>query len=671
MPDLQPWSRLRMGVDYYPEHWDVSMWEEDALLMKRTGVKIVRLAEFAWSRLEPAEGQFDFTWLDQAVDLFHHHDIGVVLGTPTNTPPRWLTDSCPDVLPITASGQPVHAGVRGHRCFNSPSMRTYASRIVHRLAEHYAGHPAVEGWQIDNEYWLLECHCTACNERFREWVKAKYETLDEVNRSWGTVVWSGEFNDWTQITTPLGGSPFQNPSYLLDYYRFQSASAAEFQQEQIALLRKLAPEHYITHNFHSYPQKLDLHQIGEELDFASFDYYPNTSPDKTSTGPYSGALSLDLTRGIKQRGFWIMEQLSGPPGCWFPMWRTPQPGFIRAFAWQTIARGADTVVHFRWRSALQGAEQYWHGLIDHSNVPGRRFEEFTQLCEEVNKAAANLSGTTVQSEAAILYASDQLLSMGIQKQSEGLDYYENIKQWHKALTKLGIGVDVIHTDAKLDSYKLVIAPHLYLMDEALAERLESYAASGGTVILTTRSGVKQMNNICHMEQLPALLSRCAGVTVSEYDPIGKDAHIITTGDASYACSQWNDLLVPQTAEPIAWYNDDFYCGTPAVTRNRLGEGTVYYTGTQPEEAYLIRLLREAASVAGLSCFDKELPEGVQLTVRTGEQASYLFVLNLSREEAVVELEAAYPSLLTGEVCGRELTLPPYGVEILELPREHA
>ncbi|MEF2967639.1 beta-galactosidase [Paenibacillus sp. M1] len=659
-------NTVQIGVDYYPEQWDSSLWEEDIQLMKVTGVRVVRVAEFAWSRLEPSSGIYEFDWLDKVLNLFHKYGIGVVLGTPTNTPPRWLTDLRPDILPVSADGSLHHPGVRGHRCYNSESLQLYGLRIVERMAEHFGEHPAVIGWQIDNEFGMTDCHCSRCSARFSEWVKRKYGTLAAVNKAWGTVVWSGEYSEWSQIGAPLGGSPFQNPSYLLDYDRFQWDAVTEFQRCQIDMLRRLCPGHFITHNFHSYPQRLDLYRLGKDLDVASFDYYPNTSPDKQSTGPYSGALSLDLTRGIKRRNFWIMEQLSGPPGCWFPMWRTPYPGFIRAFAWQAIARGADTVVHFRWRSAVAGAEQFWHGLIDHSNVPGRKFEEFAVLCSEVNALSNQLKGTELKHEAAILYSPEQLAALRIQPQAEGLDYYENIKDYHRALTKLGIGCDVIDWNEPLDGYKLIVAPGLYLMNEEAAARLEKFAADGGSLVLTSRSGVKNMDNQCEMMPLPGRLARCAGIVVEEYDPIGGDIHSIVDADGrSFECSQWCDLVSPREADTLMRYGGDFYAGKPAVTVNAFGRGQVYYLGTHAEESYLKRLFFKIAGRQKLTMFPN-LPEGVQITIRSGKNKRFMFVLNLSRESRKVTLPGAYQSILYEEPRGRELEMEPYGVDILEI-----
>ncbi|MDR9745294.1 beta-galactosidase [Paenibacillus taichungensis] len=657
---------IQTGVDYYPEHWDPNLWEQDARLMADSGVRIVRVGEFAWSRMEPADGQFDWTWLDQALDTLHRNGLQVVIGTPTMTPPRWLTEKCPDILPALASGQLYHEGVRGHRCYNSPSMRTYSARIVQKLSERYAGHPAVIGWQTDNEFSFTDCQCTACSEAFREWVRARYISLGQLNQAWGTVVWSGEYSDWKQVTPPYGGSPFQNPSFLLDYSRFQSDSIVAFQSIQIEIIRHNCPDHFVTHNFHSYPQKADQYKIGQDLDFASFDYYPNPSPNKTDTAPYSGALSLDLTRGIKRRNFWIMEQLSGPPGCWFPMWRTPQPGFLRAYSWQTIARGADAVVHFRWRSATIGAEQFWHGLIDHSNVPGRRFKEFQQLCTEVNSLGERLQGSTLQNEVAILHSHNQLNALRIQPQAEGLEYYENIKVWHRALTKWGISTDVIHSSEALDGYKIIIAPHLYLLDENTAERLQAFAADGGILVLTHRTGVKNDNNVCVMAPLPGMLSACSGVRVAEYDPIGADQiQIRDEKGNTYAASQWADVLELDTAQAIAVYVDQFYAESAAVTQNNWGEGAVYYVATQPDEAYLSQLLRTIAEQCGLSEM-QSLPDGVQVTTRSGPNGTFRFILNLSPETVSIPLQASYTSALDGTMKGPRLELAPYDIEILEI-----
>jgi len=659
-------DRLQVGVVYYPEQWDSAKWEADIKRMKEADVTVVRLAEFAWSRMEPTPGHYNFEWLDEVIDLFAQHDIEVILCTPTNTPPRWLTDQHPDVLPVKADGMTTPAGVRGHRCFSSMTYKSYTSAIINKMASRYSTHPAVVGWQIDNEFGMLDCHCNDCNTSFRQWLIRKYETVSKLNEEWGTIVWSGEYSDWQQVTVPYGGSRFQNPSYLLDFARFQWDIADSFLREQIEHIRQYSKDQFITHNFHTYPQRLNLHQLGQALDVASFDYYPNTDPLKQATGSYSGALSLDVTRGIKQKNFYIMEQLSGAPGCWFPTWRAPFPGFIRAFAWLAIAKGADKVLHFRWRSAAIGAEQFWQGLIDPSDVPGRRFLEFSQMAQEVNRLSSKLKDTTFQHQVAILMSHENMEAMRIQHQSGGFDYYENIKDYHRTLTKLGVGCDVIEVGASLDQYKIVIAPSLYLMNADIANRLEQFAHAGGTVLTTFRSGVKRMNNH-HVEViLPGDLQKCSGIYVEEYDAIGQHHHHIQDEDGeTFTCSNWCDIITLHGAEAIAWYQDEFYSGTPAVTCNRVGKRSVYYVATHPEEAYLRKLMIRLAEEQQVT-YEANLPTGVQIIERFNESTKYLFIFNLSREAVTFPLDRPGYSLINEVAREEKLELAPFELDILEV-----
>ncbi|WP_244860646.1 beta-galactosidase [Thermobacillus xylanilyticus] len=658
---------MRMGMDYYPEHWDRSMWEQDAKLMRETGVSLIRVAEFAWSRLEPKEGHYDFGWLDDAIGTFHRHGIQVVIGTPTCTPPNWLVKKCPDVLPRDAQLHPHYPGIRGHRCYNSPSMRHYSARIVEKLALHYKDHPAVIGWQIDNEFSLHECNCDQCNEKFRSWLKARYSSVEAVNAAWGTVVWSGEYSDWSEITTPLGGTRWKNPSFLLDYKRFETDSVVEFQQMQVDILKKHCPHHFVTHNIWSYPMSLDYYKLCKNLDFVSLDYYPSTSPEKDVTSGYSGALTLDLSRGIKRRNFWIMETLSGSPGCWMPVWRAPYPGFIRAVSWQSIARGADTIVHFRWRSAPSGAEQFWHGILDHSNVPGRRFEEYRGLCAEVRRLAPHLEGTQVKGEAVILHSHEQYNAFQAQYQSDGFNYFDNIKAVHRAFTKLGIMTDVLNEHEDLSGYKLIVVPSLFLLDPELAGKLEGYVRNGATLVILPRTGVKTRTNLCWIRPLPGPLAETAGVMVAEYDPIGKETNSIRWNGKTYSCNQWCDILTPQGAEPAAWYEKEFYAGQAAATVHALGSGKVWYIGTFPEEQFYLDFFKQAADELGLFYFP-DLPEGVQISIRSKGGKRYLFILNFSRRQQTVRIGQSYRSLLRDGPVAPELDMNPYDVEILELSR---
>ncbi|TDQ40850.1 beta-galactosidase [Aureibacillus halotolerans] len=654
---------IYIGVDYYPEQWERSQWESDVKLMKASGVNVVRLAEFAWSRLEPKEGAYCFGWLDDAIDLFASYGIDVVLGIPTMTPPNWLVEAYPDVLPQLDNhlGQP---GVRGHRCYNSPSYQKKTRQITRQLAAHYNDHPAVIGWQTDNEFALLMCGCEHCTEAFHMWLKRTYGSLEMVNKQWGTVVWSGEYSSWSQIRLPKNHHTYFNPSFLLDYRRFQSESVTAYQHIQIEEIRKLCPTHFITHNTWADGTPLHHYELFKELDFASIDYYPNTSPEKVKTNPYSGALLLDRTRGMKQAPFWVMEQLSGPPGSWQNIWRAPYPGFIRAAAWQSISRGADGVVFFRWRTAAVGSEQYWHGLLDHHGVPGRRLEEFSKFSKEVGELSSLLEGTTVNNNVAILWDFDSHTSFKLQKQTEGLDFEEHVKELHRSLLRLGLGVDLIDPKVDISSYRLIIVPMLYVLTDETAAKLEAFVEKGGILVVTPRTGVKLANNQMRQDHLPGPLARCLGVRVTEYDSLGLEPHSIQhSSGIRYSAHYWSDLLELQGAEASCVHADQFYKGTPAVTKHAFGKGAAYYLGTFPEEAYYDALFADLSEEAGLSPMTS-LPEGVQVSVRERDGVRLVFLLNMSRQTQTVPIEGSFVSQLSGESVQQKKQLEPYAIDVL-------
>ena len=644
---------MRIGVDYYPEHWDKKMWSEDAKLMAETGVKLVRLAEFAWCRLEPSDGVFDFDWLDDAVRIFADHSIDVVIGTPTNCPPRWLCEKHPDILPVGDSGKTNPIGIRGHRCMNSPVFREYAGRIVDRLAAHYKNFGNVIAWQIDNELEANICYCETCTDKHREWLKNKYGTIEALNRAYGNVVWSGEYSSWEQVDPPYGGynPAWLNPAYMLDLRRRAAEDVTEFAEFQADIIRSHIPGAKITTNTWFCSNMPDFRELFADLDFVSYDNYPATGIPDDYEDIYTHAPHLDLMRGIKRKNFWIMEQLSGGIGCWMPMQKTTRPGMIKGYALQAFAHGADTVVHFRWRTANTGAEMHWHGLIDHSNVPGRRFAEFAELCREA-EGLADLRGTELRADVAVLFSPESEAAFKLQPQTDGFSYMEQIKLVHQAFARYGVNVDIIDEHEDISQYKIVCVPALYIVSDDVVSRLYSFAKSGGTVVITARSGVKDSNNNCIMEQLSTVYKELAGCHVSEYDPIGwSRAKLRFTDGEVFDCRQWCDILEPDTAEALACYDSDFYAGKPAVTVNRYGSGTAYYIGTVGERRMYEKLAKTMLDDSGIP-YIAELPENVEVTVRTGNEVTAMFVFNNSGSEKTVCLD------------GKDITLEPFGMSII-------
>lgn len=639
-----------IGVDYYPEHWDKSLWKADADLMRESGVKIVRLAEFAWCRLEPQEGNFDFGWLDEIIGILSERDIKIVLCTPTNCPPMWFYEKYPDAVQTEKDGRKTNTGIRGHRCINNADFLRYAERIIDTMTKRYADNKAIIAWQIDNELEANFCFCETCIGKYRSWLKARYTTVEAVNKAYGNNMWSGEYSSWEQIKPPFGSYPdaWLNPSYMLDYNRYASDSVVEHINWQRELIRKNCPDTAITTNVWFCRNMPNFYDEFKKLDFISYDNYPTTRLPDNSEECYSHAFHLDLMRGVKRKGFWVMEQLSGGLGCWAPMGRTPSPGMIKGYSLQAFAHGADTVVHFRWRTAVSGAEMHWHGLIDHSNVPGRRFNEFSELCKEAAALEA-VRNTEIRSDIAILYSPDDEYAFKIQPQTNGMYYMEQHFLLHSAFAKYGLNIDVISRLEDISRYKIVIAPQIYITDEAVTKRLYEFTENGGTVVLTNRSGVKDENNKCIMEQLPTVYRKLVGAYVEEYNPIGYDTSSIRLTDGSiYKCRQWCDILCTETAETIAVYDEEFYKGKAAITRNSCGRGTAYYIGTVCEKKLYCKLAKDILLESGIP-FVEGLPDNVELTTRTGDGIIARFIFNNTAENQHFTLDKEEISLAPFEM----------------------
>ncbi|MBQ8596826.1 MAG: beta-galactosidase [Lachnospiraceae bacterium] len=646
---------MRIGVDYYPEHWDRSLWEADADLMQKTGVKVVRMGEFAWCRFEPTEGNYDFEWLDEIIDIFAKREIDVVLCTPTNCPPLWLYEKYPDAVQTGSDGKKIATGIRGHRCYNNPDFIRHSKQIIDLMTKRYADNKAVIAWQIDNELEANFCMCETCIQEYHDWLKDKYGSVEAVNKAYGNNMWSGEYSSWEQIKPPFGSHPhaWLNPSFMLDFNRYASDNMIKYVKMQTEIIRANCPNTMVTTNTWFCENMPDFYKTFEDLDFVSYDNYPTTSIPKDPEEYYTHAFHLDLMRGIKRENFWIMEQLSGGMGCWMPMVPVPQPGMIKGYSLQALAHGADTVVHFRWRTAVSGAEMFWHGLIDHSNVPGRRFNEFAQLCEQA-KELDYIEGTEVKSEVAILYSSDNEYAFKIQPQTKGMYYLEQMKLFHAAFAKFGKNVDIIGQHEPFDGYKIVVAPQMYITDETVVKRLYEFAKAGGTVILTNRSGVKDEINKCIMSPLPTVYRELVGAYAEEYDPLGEGSVSVKFADGMECRGrEWCDVLCAESAKVLAAYDSEYFKGKAAITENAYGDGLAYYVGTVGEKKLYYKLVMDILDKTGVD-YIKGLPENVEVTTREGNGKKVQFVFN--------DTDKVQKFTLSGE----EVCLEPFEMQIRQL-----
>ena len=663
---------MRIGVDYYPEHWPRDRWETDARMMREAGISVVRLVEFSWSELEPSGGQYTFEWLDSAIAVLEQHGISVVMSTPTATPPKWLVDRNPDILPIDRHGNTRNFGSRRHYCPNNPSYIAETAKIVEVLARRYGSHPAVESWQIDNEFGNENsnfCFCLYCATAFRLWLRDKYETIDELNRRWGTVFWSQRYASFDEVDLPsapqcedsCAQTHGLNPSLMLDFNRFNSDSIIRYQNEQIAVLKKytLAP---VTTNMMGTYAGINYYKMAEKLDFTSWDNYINTQWGRGEA--HVTALGHALTRSLKpQVPMWVMEQQSGPCG-WAKMGDMPKPGQLRLWTWQAIAGGADTVVYFRWRPALFGTEQYWYGILNHDGCETRRYREIAQTGREIADLTQKCGPLAYSAEAAIIRDYESLWSHRIHSHAEDFSADGSMKSMYKALHSRGINAMFLSPECDPMAYKIVFAPAWILADESMAQRMEEYVNQGGRLVLTYRSGVKTTDNTMHPMPVPGVFAGLAGAVAEEFDPMGGRTVPVSSAFGSGEARIWCDVLEPATARTLAMYTGEYYAGKSAVTENRVGKGFVYYIGCELDDKTLQSVIDYAVRSAGIVPEFAVIPDGVEIHEAKSEGRSVWFVLNHNSCDVILLLEHEYTDAMTGNTHSFSLHLERYGVAVL-------
>lgn len=655
---------MKFGADYYPEHWPEERWETDARLMREAGFNIVRMAEFAWVKMEPREGEFDFDWLLKALDILNKHDIQAIIGTPTATPPAWLCINKPNVMRVTENRQQVTFGNRQQSCINQPEYYEACVSIIEAMVDVFGEHDGVYGWQIDNEFWPV-CYCGECQRLFHDWLYNKYGSLEKLEEAWGTIFWSQTYTHWQQIPLPWATSGAPNPSLALDFRRFFSERYARFTRKQIELIRRGSGKP-ITHNFMGLgSDMLNYQLIADQLDFISWDNYPLHGVENAAMI----AASHDLTRGYLKKNFWVMEQMSGPMG-WGEMTPSPKPDRIREWTYQSVGRGADAIVYFRWRPCRFGTEQYWHGILNHDGSTNRRYAEIKQTREELAKFEDILLKTQVKAEVAFINDHDSRFAFMYQKSNAALSYVDTMLSIYTGFYNLNIPVDVLTKDQKLSGYKVVVAPAHFVLDKERAKLFREYVQNGGTLVMTYRSAVKDSTSLIFDEPLPGLLQNVFGMTVSEYHSPAKDEENMiwgqmgeTSGHSSQA-SIWLDILEPKGAEIVAKYDGGFIPDTVAITRNKFGSGMAYYIGTQPEAEFmgaLVDLIVTSSNVQkGI-----ETPEGVEACVRVGDGFSLTFLINHTDQIKTIPIDKPCTNLICGKPVEGSVELDSYGVAVLK------
>jgi beta-galactosidase len=649
---------LYLGAAYYPEHWPDDCWAENIRLMREASINVVRMAEFAWSTLEPKAGEFQFDWLDRAISELAGQGIQTVLGTPTAAPPAWLVQEHPDLLAVEESGRRVQFGNRCHYCVTSPDFHAATQRIVEAMAGHFGANPSVIGWQVDNEYNRV-CYCDRCRDLFQRSLKDKYCSLENLNQSWTTVYWSQTYSDWRQIPIPIGR---HNPGLRLAFKHFTTETYRKFQKIQIDLLRQhISPEVWITHNFMGWYPGYDHYEMTADLDFASWDWYIGTGNHDYLV---SGAVH-DLTRGFKRKNFWLMETQPGHVN-WSSTNNALDKGEARAMAWHAVSHGADAVLYWQWRSALNGQEQYHGSLLDASGSPRPFYQEVRQLGQDFQRAGALLNGSTVQAQAALLHDYDSRWSIDWDPHNDSFDYISHFNHYYRPFAASNIPVDVISADVSLDGYALVISPALIILDEARVKQLEEFVNRGGYLVLSIRTGMKDRHNALLPSRQPGGLREIAGVEVEDYYSLFEPISILM-GETESTASLWAERLLvldEPNVKVLATYREGggWLDGHPAVTSHTRGAGKVYYIGTCLDAEAQQELMINIFQQVGLEAFST--PSGVEVgrRIHPDGYSIYLFI-NHTRKTCSVQLPwTAYDHLAEKEV--ENLDLSPYGVAVL-------
>jgi beta-galactosidase len=615
---------MRLGVCYYPEHWPEDWWADDARRMAEMGLTRVRIGEFAWSRIEPEPGRFDWGWLDRAVEVLHAAGLGIIMGTPTATPPKWLVDQMPDMVAIDAHGRPRGFGSRRHYCFSHEGYRAEAARITRAMAERYGSHPAIVAWQTDNEY---GCHDTvvsyssAALRGFQAWLAQKYRTISALNIAWGAVFWSMEFRDFSEVSLPNLTVTEPNPAHVLDFRRYSSDQVVAFNRVQVDILRALSPGRDLVHNYMGFYTEFDHHAVGKDLDVASWDSYPLgfleqfwfSESDKLVYArqghPDIAAFHHDLYRGCAKDGrWWVMEQQPGPVN-WARFNPAPLPGMVRLWTLEAMAHGAELVSYFRWRQAPFAQEQMHAGLLRPDRIDDVGAHEARAAAADI--ASIGAVGSPPKS-VALLFSYDSDWVTDVQPQGQGFSAFRQTFELYSALRRLGLDVDILSPSADFGDYKMVVVPCMPIVSDDLVGKL---AAFDGPVLIGPRTGSKTHELAIPDSLPPGRLQEILPLRVTRVESLRPG---MAEAGEGWSVSRWLEHV-----ETEMRVEHQTKAGRPVCfVRSELR-----YLAAWPDEILLDVILREMAEAAEVPVYD------LSPSVRMRRAGSHIFAFNYGTKRA--------------------------------------
>jgi beta-galactosidase len=650
---FKPEKLVETGVYYYPEAWNPDQWDRDFKKMAEMGFEFTHMAEFAWAQLEPTEGNYDFKWIDKAVELAAKYNLKVIMCTPVATPPIWLTRKYPEILVQLPNGQLAQHGTREHYSWSSPKYQELSKKMVEAMAKHFANNKNIWGWQIDNEpshYGTLDYN-PAAQASFRAWLKKKYTTIEALNGAWGTAFWSGIYSDFEQIELPNEGrliSGVASPTSLLDMKRFNADECAMFISLQCKILKdNVSKSQFVTTNFMNGHTDVDPWR-NPDLDFISYTVYPvagyteGVGDQGFRLGdPWRISFANDFFRSLK--GVTGVMELQPGQVNWGSYNPQPYPGAVRMWLWNAFAGGLDFICSYRFRQPAYGGEQFHYGMVGTDGVTplngGQQYSQFMSEIRELRKQYvpnAVMPKEYAARKVAMVYNMDNVWETTIQPQTYQWDERGHIAKYYNCLKLLTAPVEIVSESKDLSTYPFVMVAACQMVDKALVDKWTKYAENGGNLIISVRTGLKDRNGHFPEAAWANSISNLIGGKIVMNDMLSKTKMAkVSFGGKEYSWNNWGDMLEPTAGTEVwATFADQFYAGKATVIHRKLGKGTVTYIGTDTDDGNLEKdVLKKVYETAGVKT--QELPEGVMVNWRDG----FFIANNYSSSSVTLDIPA--------------------------------
>ncbi len=652
---------LGFGGDYNPEQWPRSVRAEDIDLMREAGVTVVSVGIFSWALLEPAEGEYDFAWLDEVLDNLHGASVRVALSTATAAPPPWLSRKHPEIFPQLSDGTTLWPGSRRHYSPSSPVYQQHAKRITRVVAERYKDHPALALWHLDNELGahVSEFYDDDSAAAFRRWLQHRYGTITELNRVWGTAFWSQHYAGFEEILPPRVTPTSINPTQRLDFQRFSSWALLEFYRGLLSVIREVTPGIPATTNLMATTgtNAMDYFAWSGDLDVVANDHYLVAADPESQI---ELAFSADLTRGIAGGHPWILMEHSTSAVNWQPRNRAKTPGEMHRNSLAHVARGADAVMFFQWRQSVSGAEKFHSALVPHAGTDTRVWREVVDLGRVV-RALEPVRGSRVEADVAILFDYEAWWAIELDSHpSDDVRYLDTMRAYHRALWLRGVTADLVHPESDLSRYKLVLVCSLYLVSDAAASNITRAAERGASVLVSYFSGIVDEHDHVRPGGYPGAFRELLGVRVEEFHPLLTE-QTVDLSDGSRG-TVWSEHVHLEGAAALVTFTQSPLAGVPALTRNAAGAGHAWYVATALDPDGVAALTATLLAESGVRAAS-QAPPGVEVTRRRRDDGiSFVFAINHTDADAAVICSGT--DLLSGEEVAGSLSVPAGGVVVV-------